>query len=132
MESNSRRRGWLTSPVHQGDHGGAVNTIAQGMPFVSGGPCKCACVFLLLHAKLRVHRASGIPCALTLSKAREFSCKTRAHGVARSRRCVYSPPTHARSAWRGGVGGGGCLHVLSSIEFAEAPPPPTPPRNAQE
>jgi hypothetical protein len=28
--------------------------------------------FLLLHAKLRVHRASGIPCALVLLKAREI------------------------------------------------------------
>jgi hypothetical protein len=52
-------------------------TIAQGMPFVSGGPCECACVFLLLHAWLRVRRASGIPCALTLSKAREFLAKLR-------------------------------------------------------
>src|ERR1700678_1155769 len=72
MERNFHRRWWLTSPVHQGDHGGAVKTIAQGMPFVSGGPCECACVFLLLHAWLRVHRASGIPCALTLLKAREI------------------------------------------------------------
>src|ERR1700722_3752297 len=45
MERNFHRRWWLTSPVHQGDHGGAVKTIAQGMPFVSGGPCECACVF---------------------------------------------------------------------------------------
>src|ERR1700678_2051318 len=92
MERNSRKRWWLTSPVHQGDHGGAVKTIAQGMPCDFGGPCNCACVFLLLHAKLRVHRASGIPCALTLLKAREFLGKPRAHGVARSRRCVFSSP----------------------------------------
>src|ERR1700722_19067821 len=45
MERNFHGRWWLTSPVHQGDHGGAVKTIAQGMPFVSGGPCECACVF---------------------------------------------------------------------------------------
>src|ERR1700679_1877023 len=75
MERNFHRRWWLTSPVHQGDHGGAVKTIAQGMPFVSGGPCKCACVFSFLHAKLRVHRASGIPCALYLLKAREILAK---------------------------------------------------------
>src|ERR1700678_3381963 len=93
MESNFHRRWWLTSPVHQGDHGGAVKTIAQGMPFVSGGPCKCACVFLLLHAKLRVHRASGIPCALHFLKAREFLGKPRARSVARSR-------THATSLLR--------------------------------
>src|ERR1700722_17953677 len=45
------------------------------MPCDFGGPCKCACVFSFLHAKLRVHRVSGIPCALTLSKAREFLAK---------------------------------------------------------
>src|SRR3984957_663603 len=84
MERNFHGRWWLTSPVHQGDHGGAVKTIAQGMPFVSGGPCECACVFSFLHAKLRVHRASGIPCALIIEGAR-ISCKTRARGVARSR-----------------------------------------------
>src|ERR1700722_13338296 len=75
MERNFHGRWWLTSPVHQGDHGGAVNTIAQGMPCDFGGPCKCACVFSFLHAKLRVHRASGIPCALTLLKAREILAK---------------------------------------------------------
>jgi len=31
--------------------------------------------FLLLHARLRVHRASGIPCALYFSKAREIPAK---------------------------------------------------------
>src|ERR1700722_14327121 len=45
MESDFHRRWWLTSPVHQGDHGGAVKTIAQGMPCDFGGPCECACVF---------------------------------------------------------------------------------------
>src|ERR1700722_16644604 len=75
MESNFHRRWWLTSPVHQGDHGGAVKTIAQGMPCDFGGPCKCACVFSFLHAKLRVHRASGIPCALYVLKAREILAK---------------------------------------------------------
>src|ERR1700722_8362544 len=87
MERNFHGRWWLTSPVHQGDHGGAVKTIAQGMPFVSGGPCECACVFSFLHARLRVHRASGIPCALYLLKAREILCKTRAKRAAGSRRC---------------------------------------------
>src|SRR3984957_16444567 len=45
MERNFHKRWWLTSPVHQGDHGGAVKTIAQGMPCDFGGPCECACVF---------------------------------------------------------------------------------------
>ena len=30
-----RRRRWLTSPAHRGEHGAAVNTIAQGRPAVS-------------------------------------------------------------------------------------------------
>jgi hypothetical protein len=54
------------------------------MPCDFGGPCKSACVFSFLHAWLRVHRASGIPCALYFSKAREILGKPRARGVART------------------------------------------------
>src|SRR5580658_1837540 len=45
---NSRRRWWLTSPVHQGDHGGAVNTIAQEMPGDSGEPVVTTLVCFVL------------------------------------------------------------------------------------
>jgi hypothetical protein len=41
-----------------------VKTIAQGMPADCGVPVVAdACAFLL-HRRLRVQRASGIPCAL--------------------------------------------------------------------
>ena len=38
----------------------------------SGEPGKCACVFFYLHARLRVHRAPGIPCALFIEGAKEL------------------------------------------------------------
>src|SRR5580698_5394436 len=70
---NSRRRWWLTSPVHQGDHGGAVKTIAQEMPGDSGEPVVTTLVcFFILHARLRVHRAPGISCALCYQREGGF------------------------------------------------------------
>jgi hypothetical protein len=39
-----------------------------------------------LHARLRVHRTPGFPCALCLEGAR-FPAKLRAHRAARMRRC---------------------------------------------
>jgi hypothetical protein len=52
-------------PVHRGDHEGSRKTIARGMPDVfrcdRGDLLVC---FLSLHARLRAHRAPGIPCAL--------------------------------------------------------------------
>jgi hypothetical protein len=65
-ERNFRRRRWLTSPAHRGDHGGAVKTIAQEMPGAPGEPVvnTLVCLFTYLHARLRVHRAPGISCAL--------------------------------------------------------------------
>src|ERR1700678_1301956 len=106
------------------------------MPFVSGGPCECACVFLLLHAWLRVHRASGIPCALSFEGAR-ISCKPRAHSVARTWECVYSPPTRppkplGEGGWRGGVGGGGCFSKFAgSVTRGDTPTPDPSPQRAR-
>src|ERR1700736_3605055 len=42
---------------------------------------------------------------------------------------VLSPPPRARSAWRGGVGGGGGLRNFDADmgNARRAPPPPTPP-----
>src|SRR5580698_10379319 len=90
MESNFHRRWWLTSPVHQGDHGGAVKTIAQGMPFVSGGPCECACVFSFIAREAA--GASSIRHSLRplFFRGARISCKARARGAARTK-------THATS-----------------------------------
>src|SRR6202020_862743 len=75
MERNFHRRWWLTSPVHQGDHGGAVKTIAQGMPCDFGGPCECACVFSFIAREAA--GASSIRRSLRplLPEAREILAK---------------------------------------------------------
>src|ERR1700722_47359 len=85
MERNFHKRWWLTSPVHQGDHGGAVKTIAQGMPCDFGGPCECACVFSFIAREAA--GASSIRHSLRplSSEGARNSCKPRAHGVARTR-----------------------------------------------
>src|SRR5271154_3619864 len=79
VESNFRRRRWLTSPAHRGDHGVTVKPIARGMPGDSGEPVVTMLVCLLTHshARLRVHRAPGIPCALFFRGANR-ACTTRA------------------------------------------------------
>jgi hypothetical protein len=48
----SCERWWLTSPVHQGEHGATVKPLRRECRHDSGGPCKSACFFSLLHAKL--------------------------------------------------------------------------------
>jgi hypothetical protein len=65
-EQSCQRR-WLKSPAHRGDHGISRKTIAQGMPGQSGEPVATTLVCLLTtsHTRLRVHWASGIPCALS-------------------------------------------------------------------
>src|SRR2546423_8241946 len=76
----------------------AVKTIARGMPGCSGElVVTTSCAILLLHARLRVQRAPGIPCALSFGP--NESCTTRAFSrgenaevcftfVARLRGCV--------------------------------------------
>jgi hypothetical protein len=52
-------------PDRRGEHEVSRKTIARGMPGESGGPVVTTLVcFFHLHARLRVHWASGIPCAL--------------------------------------------------------------------
>ena len=77
-----------TKPDHRGDHVISRNTIARGMPGASGEPVvTTSCAFYFSHARLRVHRAPGIPCALTFLWAKD-SCITRAHHAAGMQRCV--------------------------------------------
>ena len=53
-------------PGHRGEHEGNRNTIARGMPGETGVTVvtMLVCFTYHLHARLRVHRAPGIPCAL--------------------------------------------------------------------
>src|SRR5260370_41320426 len=69
---------------HRGEREVSRKTIARGMP----GDFRCnrgdyaRVLYLISHARLRVHWASGIPCALCFLGANGF-CKTRAHRAAR-------------------------------------------------
>src|SRR5260370_23711935 len=52
-------------PGHRGEREVSRKTIARGMPGVSGVTVVTTLVcFFISHARLRVHRAPGIPCAL--------------------------------------------------------------------
>src|SRR6186997_1032109 len=61
---------------HRGEHEVSRKTIARGMPGRSGVTVVTTLVcFFHLHARLRAHRAPGIPCALCFLGANGF-CKT--------------------------------------------------------
>src|ERR1700722_5949580 len=106
------------------------------MPCDFGGPCKCACVFSFLHAKLRVHRASGIPCALYVLKAREILAKlgrvaSRDRGGASVLLPSLRPPKPlGEGGWRGGGGGGGgggaCFNKFAGSVTRGTTPTPDP------
>jgi hypothetical protein len=57
---------WLTSPVHQGERGAAVKTIAQGRLACFGVPVVNSCAFCanLSHTSLRVLRHPVFPAPL--------------------------------------------------------------------
>src|SRR2546423_11986458 len=75
---------------HRGEHEGNRKTIARGMP----GDFRCdrgdyaRVLCFISHARLRVHRAPGIPCALCFLWAEGFthSSGTSRRGNAESRR----------------------------------------------
>src|ERR1700721_4551724 len=55
---------------NRGEHGISCKTIAQGRPDASAEPvCSCAFFYLPLHARPRVQRAPGLPCALVSLKS---------------------------------------------------------------
>ena len=64
--SSFRRRWWLKSPVHQGDHGVTVTPLRRECRFDSGEPVvtTLACFTYIRTRGCGCHRASGIPCAL--------------------------------------------------------------------
>ena len=75
-------------PGHRGEHEVTVKTIAQGRPDVFGEPVVTVLVcFFISHARLRVHRAPGFPCALCF-ESDHFSGTTRARGVAGKWTCA--------------------------------------------
>jgi hypothetical protein len=62
---------WMTvakEPGHRGEHEGNRKTIARGKPVDLAVPVvtTLVCFTSPLHARLRVQRAPGFPCALVL------------------------------------------------------------------
>src|SRR5436853_4282538 len=95
------RRQWQTSPVTGEITKETVKTIARGMPGCSGEPVvTTSCAFYFLHARLRVHRAPGIPCALSLGP--NESCTTPGAFAPRDRGgvCDIAPSLPATNAMR--------------------------------
>jgi hypothetical protein len=69
------RRRWLTSPVHRGEYGAAVNTIAQGMPDCSALPvvtaaCYFCCRRAMGAASIRHSLRPPLPSRATFGKTR--------------------------------------------------------------
>jgi hypothetical protein len=69
-----RRRRWQKSPVTGESTKETVKTIAQGRPGYSGelSGDYARVLYLFLHARLRVHRAPGFPCALFFIRGTNF------------------------------------------------------------
>src|SRR5580765_1111562 len=84
-------------PGHRGEHEVSRKTIARGMP----GDFRCdrgdyARVLFHLHARLRVHRAPGIPCAL-YSRRRETIFANLGQIMPRDRGVISQRAVIARS-----------------------------------
>jgi hypothetical protein len=68
-----RLRWWQESPVTKESAKETVKTIAQGRPGFSGEPVVTTLVcFFISHARLRVRRAPGFPCALLFFRGQKF------------------------------------------------------------
>src|SRR4051812_32531557 len=82
-----------TKPDHRGELEGNRKTIARGMPGVSGVTVVTMLVcFFILHARLRAHRAPGIPCALCYFRRANIAAKL---GRIASRECNWLFETHS-------------------------------------
>jgi hypothetical protein len=64
-----RKRRWLKSPTHRGERGAAVKPSRRECRDVSATCGDYARVLFCLHARLRVRKTPGIPCALFSSGA---------------------------------------------------------------
>ncbi len=71
------KRRWQESPVTGKSTKDTVKTIAQGMPVDAVYLWLLTRVFFLLHTRPRVQRASGIPCALLVSRVVRTTTRTR-------------------------------------------------------
>src|SRR4051812_18429869 len=88
-----RRRRWQQSPVTGKSTKETVKTIARGMPGVFGVTVVTMLVcFFILHARLRAHRAPGIPCALCYFRRANIAAKL---GRIASRECNWLFETHS-------------------------------------
>src|SRR2546429_7192714 len=95
LASSRRKEAQATvsnKPGHRGEHEGNRKTIARGMP----GDFRCdrgdyaRVLCFISHARLRVHRAPGIPCALC-NRRTGNSGKTRAQSRGEiARPCQYT------------------------------------------
>jgi hypothetical protein len=82
------RRRWQKSPVTGESTKQTVKTIAQGRPGCSGEPVVTMLVcFSLSHARLRVQRAPGFPCALCFSEGGD-SWQDSSKSMLRDRGCI--------------------------------------------
>jgi hypothetical protein len=70
LRDDLRARRWLTSPAHRGDRDISRKPSRRECRHVRR-TCHDlrACLLPFLHARLRVRSASGIPCALSISRA---------------------------------------------------------------
>src|SRR2546429_9872021 len=93
LASSRRKEAQATvsnKPGHRGEHEGNRKTIARGMP----GDFRCdrgdyaRVLCFISHARLRVHRAPGIPCALCYRGPKKFTQTSGAsrREIAESRR----------------------------------------------
>src|SRR5947208_11248354 len=100
LASSLREEAQMTvsnKPGHRGEREVSRKTIARGVP----GDFRCdrgdyaRVLCFLSHARLRVHWASGIPCALCYLRADDF-CKTS--GIS----CRGIADAHPEGAWEWG------------------------------
>ena len=87
LRDDVRKRRWLESPAHRGEHGAAVNTIARGMSVVPAEPVvTAACVFCC-------RRAMGAASIRHSPRPLDFEGRnqriTRADHAAGMRTCVF-------------------------------------------
>src|ERR1700683_3254866 len=134
-DDKSGGRRWLTSPAHRGDHGVTAKPSRRECRFDSGEPVVitlvCFVLFCMRGCGCTWHPAFPAPSFIWVRE--KFLAKLGRVAIARSRRCVcFSPPTRARNAWRGGVGGGGCFSGLTkSLTRGDTPTPDPSPQRAR-